>query len=130
MDYYASLFASKVSGGGGGGGSGWTSDDVAMKNYSGDIVLNTATSVKDWAFNSSSITSVSSNTVTDISQQAFSSCTSLVSANFPNANGIINGSAFANDTNLTSINIPQINYFNGGYIFSKCSKLTQAMMPN
>lgn len=159
MDYYSSLFASKLNGGGGGGVTvepltvtengtytapsgkayspvnvgvpvGWTSDDVATKNYSGDIVLNTATSVKDWAFNSSSITSVSSNTVTEIKQQAFSSCTSLVSANFPNLNGIINGSAFSGDVNLESVNIPNINYFNGGYIFANCSKLTQVMMPN
>ena len=107
-----------------------TDDDLATRNYSGNIVLNTTTTIQDWAFHNASISSISSNTVMNVNAQALSGCSSLTSISFPNMNGIAYGSAFANDPNLTTIEMPNINYLTNGYNFANDSKLTQALFPN
>ena len=84
MDYYASLFASNLSGGGGGGG-GWDPNDVAEENVpTGDLVLNTAESIGKYAFVSrTALTSVSAPNCLEVKERAFEYCTGLKSVSFP-----------------------------------------------
>lgn len=66
MDFYDLLFARKMSGGGGGGGGGYTINDIAMRNFTGDIVV-TAEKIKTYAFtNCNQITSLIAAEATEV----------------------------------------------------------------
>lgn len=110
-------------------GGGYSYDEIASRSISGDVELN-VTNVSPWAFNGSQITSVSSDTVTNVQSQAFSACNSLVSVSFPNLSGIVYGSAFSNNPNLETIEMSGLDYLSGGYVFTNDRKLKRAMFPN
>lgn len=129
MDYYASLFASKVSGGGGGGGSGWDPNDVAEGNVpTGDLVLNTATSIGKYVFASrTAIESVSAPNCLKIKERAFLYCTGLKSISFPaltDFDGTNGTYVFDGCTNLTVAVFPSLSGILLTRTFNNCSKLT------
>lgn len=112
MDYYASLFASKVSGGGGSDVTveplsvtengtyqeegkayspvsvnvpvGWTSDGIAQNLEPNGAVTLSVDSIGVRAFAGKPITSVTGNAVTSIGHSAFVGCSSLASVVLPN----------------------------------------------
>lgn len=90
------------------GGGGTDINAVAQRTLSGDIVLDTATTIGDRAFYTMPIESISSPTVTSINTQAFRYCTSLASVNLPNVTTFVSS---------------------GNYQFGGCTALTQAMFP-
>lgn len=110
------------------GGGSMDADDLAVRNYTGDIVLDSATNVASYAFQNSKITSVTSNTVTTISNYGFAACTELLTADFPELNGSINSYAFDGCTKLVSVNLPKVNQM-VGYNFRNCTSLTEVMLP-
>lgn len=110
------------------GGSGMDADDLAVRNYTGDIVLDSATYVAFYAFQYSDITSVTSNTVTTINNYGFASCKELLTADFPNLTGSINSYTFDGCTKLVSVNLPNANQM-VGYNFRNCTSLTEVMLP-
>lgn len=129
MDYYSSIFASKVSGGGGGGGSGWDPNDVAEENVpTGDLVLNTATSIGKYAFAMrTALTSVSAPSCLKIKERAFVYCTGLESISFPaltDFDGTSGTYVFDGCTNLTVAVFPSLSGILLGRTFNNCSKLT------
>lgn len=113
---------------GGGGGGGYTGDDLATRNYTGAVTIDTATSVGAYAFENSGITSVSSNSVTSLGNYAFSYCQSLTTADFPNLTGSLSSSTFQYCTALMTVNFPKANIM-GGYNFRYCTNLQQVMLP-
>ncbi|MFO7867905.1 MAG: leucine-rich repeat domain-containing protein [Bacteroidales bacterium] len=70
------------------------------------------------------------NTVTEIKESAFSSCTNLTSIEIPNTVSVIPNSAFSNCTGLESIEIPESVTEIGGGAFSDCTGLTSIEIPN
>lgn len=94
---------------GGGGGSGYSIDDVAAHNFSGAVVLNSATKIEQGAFASSAITSVSGSAPTQVKAEAFRYCASLESINLPNVTKVsIANYAFANCGNLLELLLPKL----------------------
>ena len=69
------------------------------------------------------------NSVTDISEDAFSGCTGLTSVTIPNSVTSI-GSAFWHCTGLTSVTIPNSVTSIGASAFSGCTGLTSVTIPN
>ena len=75
-----------------------------------------------------SITSITNSTVTSIGNYAFSGCTLLTTAEFPNVTSI--GSyAFSYCSKLTTAEFPNVTSI-GSYAFSNCTLLTTAKFPN
>ena len=64
------------------------------------------------------------NSVTNISDFAFSWCNNLTSVNIPNSVTRIEAYAFRNCTSLTSVTIPDSVTYIGGYAFTYCNSLT------
>jgi len=64
------------------------------------------------------------NSVTSISESAFSGCSSLTSISIPDSVTWIGGLAFSGCSSLTSISIPDSVTWIGGFAFSGCSSLT------
>lgn len=110
------------------GGGSMDADDLATRNYTGAIVLDSATSVAAYAFQNSNITSVTSNTVTSINNYGFAWCKELLTADFPNLTGSINSYTFDGCTKLVSVNLPNANQM-VGYNFRNCTSLTKVMLP-
>ena len=90
------------------------------------------TSISDNAFSTcSSLTSVViGNSVTSIGNYAFYNCSSLTSVTIPNSVTSIAGSAFYNCTSLTSITIPNSVTSIGSSVFYNCTSLTSITIPN
>ena len=111
------------------GGGGISVDDIAEKNISGAITLNTATSIKERAFNGyNGITSIESDSVTTISgSYAMSGMTALQSVSLPNLTGL-SSYTFSGDTDLEIVNIPKVTG-GGGYNFQNCKKLVKLALP-
>ena len=86
----------------------------------------TVTSIRDYGFNSTDITSISiPNTITSIGNYAFDHCNSLATVTFEensNLNAISSG-AFQYCTTLSSITIPKNVATLGMYAFMNCSAL-------
>ena len=70
------------------------------------------------------------NTVTYISEYAFSSCNNLTSVDIPNSVIEIGHDAFNRCKNLTSVNIPNSIKKIGDYVFMGCENLTSVDIPN
>ena len=107
MDYYASIFASNLSGGGGGGGG--SSDLVALLD--------------------GSIVSFTNSDVTELRKHALNSCNNLQSVSLSNCTKI-NESSLANCGNLVSVNLPNLTTIGGTYAFSYCKKLPVIVLPS
>lgn len=107
MDYYASLFASKVSGGGGGGGG--SSDLIALLD--------------------GSIVSFTNSDVAELRKHAINGCTNLQSVSLPNCTKI-NEYSLANCGNLVSVNLPNLTTIGGAYAFTGCKKLQMIVLPS
>lgn len=90
-------------------------------------VPNTLTSIPDYAFCKTSITSVAAPGVTSVGGSAFYGCSSLVSVELPAATSIGDGT-FASCDALTSIDLPAaINISSSA--FSRCYALTSIHLP-
>lgn len=119
MDYYASLFASKVSGGGGGGGGQWTSDGIAQNLEPSGAVTLSVDSIGVRAFAGKPITSVTGNAVTSIGHSAFVGCSSLASVVLPNITAL-DQFTFEGCSVLKTLHLPNVtssntyNYRNSG----------------
>ena len=107
------------------------SNDIASRNYTGNITLTSAATIQNYAFASSAITGISSETVTRAREYCFSGCTSLTSVNLPNADAAGDGDAvgwFDGCTSLTTLNLPNAsNMWN--YMYRNCTSLTTIVLP-
>lgn len=111
------------------GGSGkWTDDDIAMRNYSGDIVI-TVTSVVESAFRSArEITSITGeNLVSASNSYTFAGCKGLKRVNFPML-GSLGAYSFDGCSALEAIHLPNIGGLNG-WAFQSCTSLETAVFP-
>ena len=70
------------------------------------------------------------NSVTEIGEDAFKWCTSLISVTIPNSVTSIGESAFCGCSSLKSITIPNSVTSIGHYAFDGCSSLTSITIPN
>lgn len=111
------------------GGGGFSADAIADRSkITGNITLNEATSVMQYAFSDGNLTSIQSNTVTSLSNYAFSYARLMTSASFPNLTGSIGSYTFQYCNSLESVNLPHANAM-GGYNFRYCTSLTEVMLP-
>ena len=127
-------FALNYSGGGGG-----TYKYDAFKART-DISINKVTAqmlqgisdITDYAFsNCTSLASIEiPNSVTNIGSSAFYNCRSLASITIPNSVTSIGSSAFSNCTSLASITIPNSVTSIGSSAFYYCTSLTSITIPN
>lgn len=108
----------------------WTNEDIAMRNYSGEITLE-GTQIRNYAFANSAITGIIGLNVTRLEASAFSRCANLVNVNLPKATASGDGDAVSNFeycTSLESIILPAYhNMWN--YMFRGCTKLKTIVMP-
>ncbi len=70
------------------------------------------------------------NSVTSISYNAFSGCSSLTSITIPNSVTSIGYHAFSGCSSLTSVTIPNSVTYIGDYAFENCSSLTSVTIPD
>ena len=70
------------------------------------------------------------NSVTEIGEDTFKWCTSLISVTIPNSVTSIGESAFWGCSSLKSITIPNSVTSIGHYAFDRCSSLTSITIPN
>ena len=68
--------------------TGMTVDQWAQTGATGEVILDSATTIRAGAFNRATLTSISSDTVTKINTYAFSNATSLQHISFPNVTEI------------------------------------------
>ena len=132
----------------------YTGSVVIPEKVTYESVEYSVTSIGDYAFQMSSITSITipnsvtsigkqafylcegltsvsiPNSVTSISQKAFEACSGLTSVNIPNSLKWIEKGTFAGCKNLTSITIPNSVTYIGKEAFKSCSGLTSLTIPN
>lgn len=98
-------------------GGGGDPDEIAIRDYPhGEVVLDTAATIKNGAFYANTgITKVSSDTVTTIRAAAFALCRNLEEVSFPN---------------VTSIGAKEDSYGLSGAAFAGCPKLQKLFFPN
>ena len=88
---------------------GYTLDDIAMKKYTGDAVMPTATQIKSYAFNGTQITSLSAPNVTTIAASSIYGNTSLTSVYLRKLTTADNYALARNtSTSFTGINLPSM----------------------
>ena len=132
----------------------YTGSVVIPEKVTYESVEYSVTSIGDYAFQMSSITSITipnsvtsigkqafylcegltsvsiPNSVTSISQKAFEACSGLTSVNIPNSLKWIEKGTFAGCKNLTSITIPNSVTYIGKEAFKSCSGLASLTIPN
>lgn len=106
-------------------GGGYSDDDIAEKNITGDIILNTATTIKIGSFAGSAITSATGTAPARIETEAFRYCDNLININFPNINNASGaGYAFANCANLEEVHLPKLSDISSTtFMCATCPKL-------
>lgn len=108
----------------------YSADSVASRNAGNytDIEL-TVSAIKNYAFTGMNISSVTSESVTDVGTFAFRGCNKLSSIYLPNlaANNASAGYVFAECTSMESFHFPKVKTF-GQYAFSKSGKSTGAIV--
>lgn len=110
-------------------GGSYSVDDFAMRLISGDINLTSATKIIEYTFASSAITSLMSETVTEIRSNACSDCSQLSAVELPNCvNGRAANQIFARCTNLVTVKIPKLNNL-WSNAFENCRSLQNVVFP-
>ena len=106
-------------------GSGYSNDDIASHAFTGDVVLESATTIHGSAFEDSFITSASGLTPTKIKGSAFRDCPDLVSVEFPNVTDMsAANNVFSGCSELKSVKLPKLsNISSSTNIASSCPKL-------
>ena len=98
------------------GGGGFSADDIASRTgIAGNVVLTSATSIGQYAFANTNITSLSSDTVTTISGNAFNNARQLVSVDLPNANGANATYVFSYTLALQTVHLPKLSQMGGNF---------------
>ena len=99
-----------------------TATNTLIQGCATTIIPNNVTSIEDYAFCGSSLTSVTiPNSVTKIGDYAFSGCKSLTSITIPNSVTKIGNYAFYNCSFLISATIGNSVTSIGKYVFGNCS---------
>ncbi len=97
----------------------------------GTIASNSVTSIGDWAFNRTGVTSVTiPSCVTTIDYMAFQCCSSLTNVTISGSVSNIGNGAFSYCTGLTSITIPDSVSGIGDSVFRGCSSMTEVVIPD
>ena len=111
----------------------YTWDDVATRNYEGNVVVSLENgTIKDYAFQGSSIQSFEAPNFASTStqmQRAFEGCRDLISVDMPLFAGTIGGYAFANCSTLITVNLPKVKSLSG-YTFQSCTSLKVIALPS
>ena len=109
-----------------------TATNTLITGCNNTIILNSVTSIGDYAFEGcSGLTNIIiPNYLTSIGNYAFYGCSGLTSITIPNSLTSIGGNAFYGCSGLTSINIPNYVTSIGDGAFYNCSGLTSITIPN
>ena len=108
-----------------------TNSNTLILGCQNTIIPNSVTSIGDYAFSCSSLTSITiPNSVTSIGSSAFSGCSGLTSVTIPNSVTWIGSGAFSGCSSLTSVTIGNSVTTIGNYAFRDCSSLTSITIPN
>ena len=109
-----------------------TSTNELVTGCKNTVILNSVTSIGDWAFAyCSGLTTIEiPNSVTSIGSSAFSGCSGLTSIEIPNTVTSIGEYAFSGCTGLTSIEIPNSVTLISYFVFGNCTGLTSIEIPN
>lgn len=92
-------------------------------------ITSNATSVKEYAFSKcTNLTSANFPNVTSVGQYAFAECSTLSTLNMPQVTSL-GANAFRSCKALSSIDFPQITSLDNTYIFSSCEALVTVNLP-
>lgn len=111
--------------------TGFSVDDIAMRNIAGDIILQTATRLYNYGFAFCGITSVSSESLTQLAEACFRNCVNLERINLPNAATFSDGDAiscFQGCSSLLSVYLPKVDRV-WNTMFKGCSSLKTLVLP-
>ena len=86
-----------------------------------------ATSVRNFCFYYSNLTSVNLPNATDIMPNSFMYCSKLVNVNIPNTQRIY-GNAFSNCYKVESLYLPKLTNIYADYVFSSCTSLKEILI--
>lgn len=98
--------------------------------YGGSKFTITAVSNQAFSYCTSLVSVTIPNSVTYIGDYAFSFCTSLTNLTLPNSVTYIGNYAISYCTSLTNVTIPKSVRYIGDYAFSFCTSLTKLVLPN
>lgn len=111
---------------------GYSADDVATQNYVDDIVLQSATQVRN-TFKGSSIKTIRGDYVTSFKEAGtFYNCKSLTSIDFPLLTGSNNSTyneSFSGCSALVNVHLPKFKIA-WNYTFKGCTALTVLVLPS
>lgn len=112
------------------GGEGYTIDDLATNNITGEITI-TATKIQNYAFyGRSKITAVHCHTLKDISslgKYAFQNCTGLKTIDIVANPAWLGANSFSGCTALEEVELNAIGFENS--VFENCTSLKRAIFP-
>lgn len=108
---------------------GYGFDDLAIRNYSGAAVLESATAISVHAFANSKITSIYAPHVREVSDNSFQNCKKLTSVYLPNALSNLVVGWFDGCSALETVNLPSISNF-WNFVFRNCTSLKTVVCPS
>ena len=116
------------------GTTNWRTNSIDSSSVIKVIIGNTVTDLGESAFDScTNLNSIEMPNVTSIKNQAFYNCSSLENINMPNvisiADGIDKNGCFFYCTKLKSVNMPKVTSI-GKYAFQNCYALNSVTMPS
>ena len=101
----------------------------SCENLTGDFILNNVTSIGEYAFYSTKISSIQAPLATSIGNYAFGECRQLTDVEIPNVVTIGNQAFSGARLIHNNISCPNATYV-GSYAFANCYRVKQLVLPN